>query len=485
LGAYSLCLTARENSLTELQSNDFDYQLMAENALEARELIDELYSEYTPVSSNKKLGFQASLLETKGTESEQTQPLTKYGRVWAYDAAIALSLAAAEKCPTADPRWLWFKENAQYVPDPRDPSKEMFAGWAFSANQAKLGDNYKDPRYVTGANSWALIGIAEYIVSHEMGSELESFFSKALDGLLFHMQVDGPNQGLVTAGWTIKGFEGTTNADDYNEVLSVLGYEFEQSELHELGFESNALDKIKASNVVTEHNIDVLKLLNYTIKHYSQIFPGRNGDGVQQLILKRDALQQAMFNKLFDPVERRFITGRTAEGLESIHTAIDNTSWLVLAIELEKLPPERVEALADSLHYTVRKFTHDFTINGETYFGAHYFLDSFEDPYIAESGLKSDSYHIEATTGLIISLHTFADAFPNHEHSDFFRNTAFRIWKDMQRFVQKHGLLYSSISIKNLFEPLHSTVSAVWFLWAYEQHQQIFGDTNSTILYKK
>jgi hypothetical protein len=427
------------------------------------------------------LGFQASY-GIPDISAPQTFPLFNYGRIWVYDAGISLSLAAAENWSTAHARFLYLKEHAVFLPDPREPSKEIFAGWAFSANQEFLGDDYADPRYINGANAWTLLGIAEYIVAFkdsmtsEAQAEIESFFVAALDGLLFHIEDEEPNLGLVTAGWSVEGFEDATGANEYNAILGILGYDFNSDELMERGFSSNALNNVKARNVVTEHNIDFLKLLNFAIKHFEEIFPSGEGPSISHLITVRNTLKSAIFSKLYNSDERRFITGRTASGKPSVHTAIDNTTWLtLLALRLEALTSVEKEELADSLYYTAEEFTREFNLNGETYFGAHYFLDDFWDPYISRDGVKSDSYHIEATAGLIIGLHDFADAFPRHQYSAYSRTIAFQLWKDMQRFVDSYGLIYSSTSIDNLFEPLPSTVSAVWFLWAYDCHYRIRG----------
>jgi hypothetical protein len=449
-----------------------DHELMHRNTQRAQNLISALYSEYSEKSSDPILGYQASYYG-KPSDPENEMPLTKYGRIGAYDVGISLSLAVADRNLTAPKRALWLKEKSHYLADPGNIDQRIFGGWPFSMNQIKLGDDFTDPRYVTGANAWALLSIAEYITAYGGQEEgFKDFFAEALAGLLYHIQTTGANQDLVTAGWTVKGLLNATSANQYNGLLDSLGYNLSAEKLLANGLSGDALDRMKALNVVTEHNIDLLALLNYTIDHYDQIFTLNSPYSLNELNTIRITLRDAIFEKLYNTQERRFITGRTPEGIPSTHTAIDNTTWLCSALKLEELSTEHVGALADGLHYTVEEFTKDFVISDKTYFGAYYFQDEFKDPYISEDGLKSDSYHIEATAGLIISLHDFADAFPSHTHSPHFRYVALDLWKNMQYFVEEFGLKHSSISIKNLFVSLDSHTSAVWFLRAYKNYFQ-------------
>ncbi|MEM1182737.1 MAG: immunoglobulin-like domain-containing protein, partial [Acidobacteriota bacterium] len=435
----------------------------------ARALINALYHAPT--------GAQASYMTPLGGEPSV---LTEYGRVWVYDAGIALSLAVNEGTGSAGARASWMQANSLDV-----PGQDLFAGWPFSINQERLGDSWRDPRNVTGANSWALYGVAEAIASGGGGDP--AFFSRALDGILHHVQ---PN-GLVTAGWTIQGLRNASAYADftYNEQLSFLGgvqsmddlndlidrlrdddllgnlTEMEQRLLAYAEYLSPAdFDKVQSLNVVLEHNIDLLDLLNFTLAHYSSLNPSRS---YAELNAIRLDLRDAIFSLLYNEEGRHFITGMSDQGVPSPHVAIDNSTWLASALNLEELAshPEMVAKLSDSLDFTIRSFVRRFFIEGQFYYGAHYFLNSFEDAYILNEGQsQNEVYHIEATTGLILGLMDFADAFPDDPNAGYFRREALSLWKDMQRYIHDLGFIYGYQSIQDLFEPLESTVSAVWYL---------------------
>ena len=158
------------------------------------------------------------------------------------------------------------------------------------------------------------------------------------------------------------------------------------------------------------------------------------------------------------------ITGRTATGVPSKFTAIDNASWLALSLNLNKLNADQIKILSDSLIYTISNFTADFEIDGNTYFGAHYFPDGFEDPYIGKSDSFSISYHTEATCGLICGLIEFGRAFPDNSLSPFFIDVAVKLWVDMQYFIKDFGFIYASASENGIFEKTEASVSAIWYL---------------------
>jgi len=126
---------------------------------------------------------------------QDTQYLAKYGRVWAYTQGIALAREAnvgrdQKVHQLAD----WLYKNA--VRENIDGT-EVVAGWNFSENSLSA-DNWVDVRLVTGANAWALQGIAIYIASDRFTECLDhrqekfkEFYHSALNGLFNHQREDG------------------------------------------------------------------------------------------------------------------------------------------------------------------------------------------------------------------------------------------------------------------------------------------------------
>ena len=449
--------------------------LQEKNTQRAVELFEKLYGEYpvdfanTPENPEDDVivGAQAGYFGEPGT-AEGASVLVRFGRVWVYDAGIGLGLAVARGDSTADKRALWLMETGEYLADPENPENKIFGGWHFSMNQAHLGDNWKDVRFVTGANTFALIGMAQYINSDfyqaldpELQKEFSDFYADALEGLLYHFELDGPNKGLVSAGWSINALDECASTDySYYEMLDVVGYGAEEVE----GY-GKPIQRTRSRNVVTEHCNDMLKALNYTLDHYDRLFGFDNAPYTyKQLNKMRLMLREGILNKLYNEEEARLITGRTVSGEPSVFSAIDNASWLALSLDLQELDSEQVEKLSNSLMYTIINFTADFEIAGETYFGAHYFPDGFKDPYIVQSNAYSTSYHIEGTCGLICGLFKFAQEFPEHPYSPIYKDVAVELWVDLQHYIDKYGFIYASDSESGTFEPKEASVSAIWYL---------------------
>ena len=103
-------------------------------------------------------------------------------------------------------------------------------------------------------------------------------------------------------------------------------------------------------------------------------------------------------------------------------------------------------------------------MNNEAYFGAHYFQDGFEDPYISKADTHADVLHIEGTCGLINSLLTFTNAFPDDPNAPVLHTTALKLWQSLQYLINDYGFIYASTSLKDVTEPLESSVSAIWYL---------------------
>ena len=463
---------------TESTSFKFEYEAHVElknkNIQRANDLLGSLYSETTEDladtpddrSDDLLVGAQAGYYIKSGIE-EAYVPLVQYGRVWAYDVGMALSLAVTNKDPTSHERIMWLRKHAQNISDPRNSKEFLFAGWPFSKNQVYLGDNWMDCRFITGANACALLGMAEYITS-ELYQDLDkdeqddhlAFFAKALEGILYHIESAGPNEDLITAGWTInalKEFYKTNHS--YGEILSLAGYGTRSIEGYPY-----PVKRIRARNIVTEHCANVLTLLNYVLDNYGVLLGHDAVYTYDELATIRLKLCESIFNKLYDHDKGYFITGRSEFGIPSQYITISNASWLCLALRLDELTKNQIEMLSKSLLHTVNSFTKDFVVNGGTYFGAHYFQDGFEDPYVVKVDLHSEALHIEGICGLINGLLKFSDAFPDDPNAPFFHVTALKLWHSLQRFIDNYGFVYASTSLKDINEPLESSVSAIWYL---------------------
>lgn len=415
------------------------------------------------------VGAQSGYYGEPGTTQEYS-PLVIYKRVWVYDAGIALSLAIQDKSPTADARALWLLKNAQYTRDPDNPGKEIFAGWPYSKNQRNYGDNWTDCRFINGANIYAIQAIAEYITSdyyrnldRKPKAAFSKLFADALSGVIYHIESSGPNEGLITAGWSLNVLEEFSRTKyTYNQILDMLGY----GPLKIEGY-PDSIRRVRVRNVITEHCINLLKLLNYTLDNYDKLFEKRGPYTYNHLDAIRRKLRESIYAKLYDNKKRRFITGRSSSGEPSAYTAIDNASWLSLALDLDELNEAQIQSLSESLVYTINNFTKTFKIADNDYFGAHYFEDGFEDPYIEKSDVHSKALHVEATCGLICGLIEFANTFPSDPNSPLFRITALKLWTDIERFVDDFGFVYASTSLKDVSEPIEASVSAIWYLRTY------------------
>ncbi len=262
-----------------------------------------------------------------------------------------------------------------------------------------------------------------------------------------------------------------------------------------------------AENVVTEHNLDVLNVLGQAIKHAKKW----GLSDLATLIEWRDELRDGIFLLLWDkdgwsherptlerwdaptrerrasyvkaalkntpqPVRGRMVTGGTLLGepgaytfAPSPHSAIDNCSWLSLSVDYHgSLSPVHVDRTAACLDYAVMQFAKPLAYEGRTYYGTHYFQNSFRDPYIEPNMRQESSYHLEATMGLILGLLKFADAHPGHPRSTSFRTEALDLWSASQHFVHHHGFVYSSERIQDLSAILPSSTSALWFLGVHQ-----------------
>ncbi len=508
-------------------------------------------------------------------ESEDAKHLAGFKRVWAYTLGIALAQASRDRKNAAISR---AQSMARYlcayaVLDPRRETE--LQGWHFSWNTQ--GDNWRDARLVTGATAWAIHGLGIFISSEAFRTLetdkawIKTCYERSLRGLLRHRRRIRSQAGqefyLMTAGTTTQGlrFAGRLHAAGlskdpqlrlgYYTVLDAIGYDAYDDEnpahvracrrgdrCDTIPVEDTAVwadeplpedmwralrKPTEALNVVTEHNLDVLSVLNHALDHADTLGLTHDRElGPEPLRAWRNQLREGIFQALWDnegwkdefiaaiaedpqspeagrlqgfldsgaPLGR-FITGGgdvtpLEEGQDdpdplyrwenkSSHAAIDNCSWLSLSVDYEDLEEQTpahayssyVEQLDQCLQYTVARFVKPLGFGtGRNYIGSHYFQNAFRDPYIAPSERQASSYHLEATMGLILGLYRFSEAHPNHPHAAEYRGTALTLWAHAQAFVSDHGFPYSSQRIHNLSTLLSSGTAVVWFL---DVHQQL------------
>ncbi len=478
--------------------------------------------------------------EYQAVEGDPDVPsLVRFERAWIYSQGIALAQFARHNDPRSSPlaKSICSQNSAVWRTDPAT-AEQYIEGWPFSWNTKN--DSWKDARLVTGANAWATHGLGSFLVSNGFSalsaleqSELKKCYFAALSGLTRQRAKSLPGveahadetQWLVTAGRTTKGLQkserpwelgltaDTTRQWAYYDILDLIGYDALTTALgstittfhrdadgnriqasedtYTLKETDLALLKtpVRAVNVVTEHNLDVLSVLNHAVQHWEQLSNGAAEGaadpmgGLEGLTQWRDGLRRAIFVKLWDPEEKRVVTGGVFdEGgrfTESPHSAIDNCSWLALSVDRVSLAKAERDKLSQCLDYTIDRFVKsDLEFDGQLYRGAHYFPRDFKDPYIEESLFQEDLYHLEATTGLILALLYFADSYED-EYEDAaarYRTEAGKLWADMQRFVAAHGAAYSSVRIQDLMTQLPSATAAIWYIDVYDYFADRYGD---------
>ncbi len=281
-----------------------------------------------------------------------SQYLAAFERVWAYTQGIALAQWSRRDT-------LVDRERAQglarYLCDRAEEGThegaEIIKGWPFSWNT--LGDDWKDARLVTGASAWVVHGLGVFATSlaFEDASDADQVFfrdcyTRALRGLEVHRRSgvteDGRTVSLMTAGFTARGLDQAATpwniegpqgqrlalqgeAWDYADVLDALGYDhFDPANPPQVGrrFEKGDAatapeeeapktltegefrilkEEVRAQNVVTEHNLDVLSVLNHALNHADELELSRD-----HLEKWRSALRDGIFYVLWDEDNTRW-----------------------------------------------------------------------------------------------------------------------------------------------------------------------------------
>ncbi len=551
------------------------------NYEKARWMRDRLWRDGGPSPSGEPMGYQVEyqgvgqdglrtdpgyILEEEASDAAY---LAAYERVWAYTQGIALAQYAREGTLESDARAQalarYLCARADGVSEGSDGPGRLIRGWPFSWNT--LDDAWKDARLVTGATAWVIHGLgaflvspASYDLSPDAQERMRQCYREALKGLEQHRHSGTTESGLrvslMTAGWTTRGLQNAEHpwrlqpegrprmgqedeSWDYYDVLDAIGYRsynalsppqvmrrLTPSDGAPVQLAPRVLtqvdvrflkEPVRANNVVTEHNLDVLSVLNHALVH-SDALGVEDRDVLERW---RNELRNGIFYVLWDQHDlhwRRDLEnardahgsgeaktaeidaallegawGRVATGgevhLASVglagdaigihlgsgerldfvpnrrHTAIDNCSWLSLSVHHPDLGKEaEAEALARCLEFTTLAFAKTIGFRGRRYYGAHYFFDGFEDRYIAATGRQEESFHLEATTGLILGLLRFVEHHPEHPRSAFFAREAEALWAGVQSFVTQHDFPYSSQRILNLSTRLTSSTAIIWFI---------------------
>ncbi len=532
------------------------------NALTARMLRNQQIREETGGLAHAPRMYQVEYQPDAKLAASDSKHLAAAERVWVYTQGIALAQYArsvhAQERGWAQGIARWLCHHAQTGAAEDGSQRSVIKGWHFSHNTKN--DSWRDARLVTGANAWVVHGLSSFLVSlaydelsaQEQGT-LKSCYLRGVRGLAEHQRVFADGTSLMTAGWTTLGLvhAGSPKAlslsipaypDDaeerweYYDVLDALGYDrFPEDESKRPQIRTYKVSpgaaaakaygriltvseedwrhlkhRVKANNVVTEHNLDVLAVLNHALDHHVDLGPeetAENAEWTAQVRVWRNSLRDGVFQKLWDDKTwradltegqvamgadlGRIVTGGSFVGgaevdqgvlhsddfLPSPHVAIDNCSWLSLSVQLDSLSDEHQEKLAKCLHYTLLVFAKDLPFEKKVYYGTHYFKNSFRDPYIEESPLQESSYHLEATAGLILGLVRFSEVHVDHASSAHFRKQAHKLWSSMQRYVSEWGFPYSSQRIHNLSTLLASSTAIIWFIDVYDAlNGSVLGD---------
>ena len=371
---------------------------------------------------NKNFSHDTGALAEFGKSStgNGVESLSKYRRVFVYTQAIGLLQAVRLGNPKkANSMVAWLLENVVEFLD--ESGKKVKAGWYFSYNTQD--DHWVDPRIITGANAWVLDSLGTYIKSElfpktetPLATQIKGLYERTLFNILNHQREDG----LFTAGWTVEPLL-EVDPDKYYDILGEIGYEPEK-------FSRN-----KEHFVITEHNIDMLSVLNHAIRDFEKVSSyDRN-----TLLKRRNRLQNAIFSKLYDPSKKRFITAIDKNGIPSPFSAVDNTSWLSLAVNYQDLTPKEQEKLGNGLQFTTEKFVKQLPYKNDTYLGAHYFQAGFTDPYIpfVPGNCHEQVYHLEATLGLVLGLKKYSHSTCLSSISKEFEIVADKLWSHVPGFL--------------------------------------------------
>ncbi len=396
-------------------------------------------------------------------ELRDAKHLAGFERVWVYTQGIALAQFARRN---NEEEVRYAQASARFLCNTLviDSGTGLALGWPFSWNTD--GDDWRDARLVTGANAWAVHGLGHFITSKAFESlpsqdEQASFlacYQDALRGLEAHRRdlqlEDGRPISLMTAGWTTLGLKFATEPTQilmtnqvpvtedssiqfaYYSVLDAIGYNTYTEPPKIKTCQKNAPadcirahqgsssfgteitedvwsalgQRVKADNVVTEHNLDVLAVLNHALHHA----PTLGLTDTDALLRWRNQLRDGIFFGLWDdrsyrtefqealdtmsaqnPFPKTVVQedrhqerqrwmkealesdnlGRIVTGGEihqaqdgslrleiSTHSAIDNCSWLALSVDDQdwaKDPKSEaiyVERLGQCLKYTVIQY---------------------------------------------------------------------------------------------------------------------------------
>ncbi len=462
-------LSSEGSGYTEMSSG-FESTGTESNYLRAQRVRDALFR--SPADSGEGNSYQVEYADDEDAADQDASYLAQYERVWAYTQGIALAQFSRQENEADAHKSMGL---ARYLCARAERADDGFLiqGWPFSWNTK--GDAWKDRRLVTGATAWVVHGLGAFITSsnfklfddERQKTAVRRCYLGALEGLKTHRQrlhlERGRPVSLMTAGWTASGLaasqkpwtlglalEGSSAEDPkerwaYYSVLDAVGYEsfsptairvckqgdrcYEKGAASALWQELSIDEKtwselrrrVRAQNVVTEHNVDVLSVLNHALRFSEElgiadrveleqwrdelrdgVFYGlwdsegwknefedalEGMDETREAAMERTASQKERYEKRRQAMEAllqggvlgRVVTGGFLQADESgeldlktsHHSAIDNCSWLSLSVDYEKLGPSDVpggnpyvERLALCLQYTVLQYAKDLSFDG-------------------------------------------------------------------------------------------------------------------------
>ncbi len=347
-------------------------------------------------------------------EDRDSAFIARYERVWAYTQGIALAQFARQGDARAPGLAQAICREDVAVWDTNARGESIILGWHFSWNTNE--DDWKDARLVTGATAWVIHGLGAFLSSEmsrgeahaQIRNEVQKCYAAALVGLADHragdLASDPQDQWLMTAGTTTRGLKYADSPDKiplnlsdfgltggrgaprelaYYHILDAIGYTdlgpqeeatigtFVRDQYGEpdeataadlvLGLEQfgvfNALkERARAENVVTEHNLDTLSVLNHAISHWDEVTDGltdeekrkvgqlegvSGSEGLAGLITWRDGLRDAIFTRLWDDTEdelreAQIVLGKLEDAQDALDTVRGSSSEILKAGEAKR-----------------------------------------------------------------------------------------------------------------------------------------------------
>jgi len=402
--------------------------------------------------------FSGARKEYTPQAHRDSQYLAQWGRVWTYSGLGVATIAYVKQAEAARARGdqavaqkllaqaKELVETAVRMAEREKALNGRIRGWRFSWNTS--GDDFIDPRMVTGANMWVLKGIYAYIEATGDTARLR-WANDVLQEFLFPLQVMTPNDpryGLFRAGYQ--------NPVDYAKG-DAMGYGT---------YRGNPLVVIE--HLILEHNWDALDALGAAAVLTRRHLPGDRAfadEAARRFQLASQRTKATMF-RAGPPGEARWATAMGADGTVNWSEAYDNPAWD---------PTADVNQLFLNLKRVERRFLHTVTVQGTQVTGLRFFEEAFSDPYVTPHPDFGRMVSPEATLSYVVQLARFARMTAGQaawaQHHRWAIDLAKRLYHSMLTLKGVYGgkLPYATIDIQDFFTTMApSLTSEAWLLLA-------------------